>query len=222
MTTIIVTPGEKAVIEAFEKLGVTIEIKNLLLGDIHICKGGEPVYIIERKAKSDLSASIKDGRYREQKSRLFQTGLPPEQIIYLIENLKVADNTVWGAICNTQCRDRCTVFQTKSTVETAEYISHLAKSVDKFYNKTETPIKVDIKKRSCAPEDWIVQSLALIPKCSENVARVIVEKYPKMTDLKLAIGEGHEAISNLKFGASQRRIGDKLAKDICNFINLNW
>lgn len=222
--SIVVTPGETALIEAFSKKAIPIETKNLLVGDIHICKGETPVYIIERKAKGDLAASIKDGRYHEQKSRLFQTGVPRENIIYLIENLKEPDNAVWGAICNTQYRDKCTVFQTRSTNESVDYLVHLAKSVDKFYeNAGAPPIETNIKKQSCSPEDWFTHCLTLIPKVSKNVATVIVQKYPKFTDLKSAIKtDGSKAISELKFGASQRRIGDKLAGEICQFINLNY
>lgn len=40
-------------------------------------------YIIERKILSDLTQSIIDGRYKEQKSRLSKSGL--EKVVYLVE-----------------------------------------------------------------------------------------------------------------------------------------
>ena len=55
-----------------KKENITVTSDNLPLGDIIICddKGTEKL-IIERKTLSDLAASIRDGRYKEQK-----VGLP--------------------------------------------------------------------------------------------------------------------------------------------------
>ena len=85
--SIIITPGETKLIEAFKDQNYNVIIENLLVGDIHIRKDDKTVYILERKAGSDLDASIKDGRYKEQKSRLFETGIPRKNIIYIIEKL---------------------------------------------------------------------------------------------------------------------------------------
>ena len=46
------------------------ENKNLLVGDINYEIDNKLVLIIERKTVNDLSQSIKDGRYREQKARI--------------------------------------------------------------------------------------------------------------------------------------------------------
>ena len=155
--TIIVTPGEIALIEAFNKADIEIVKKDLKVGDIHIEHEDNVVYIFERKAKGDLDASIKDGRYHEQKSRLIETGLPLKNIVYIIEQLSKPRNQgvhkrVWSAICNTQHRDGFTVFQTRTIEETVEYIANMAKSVinhsvknDEIINKT---VNVDIKKRT--------------------------------------------------------------------------
>ena len=47
-----------------------IKYENLDLGDIVIKYNNEVKYIFERKTIRDLSDSIKDGRYHEQKQRL--------------------------------------------------------------------------------------------------------------------------------------------------------
>ena len=58
----------------------------LHLGDIQFQnEDSESIVIIERKTLEDLSASIKDGRYREQSQRLSMTSLVRHRIIYLIE-----------------------------------------------------------------------------------------------------------------------------------------
>ena len=47
-----------------------IKFENLDLGDILIKYNNETKFIFERKTIRDLSDSIKDGRYHEQKQRL--------------------------------------------------------------------------------------------------------------------------------------------------------
>ena len=47
-----------------------VTFSNLDLGDYLFKYNGEVVAIIERKTIDDMANSIKDGRYREQKSRL--------------------------------------------------------------------------------------------------------------------------------------------------------
>jgi hypothetical protein len=67
-----------------------ITTRNLPVGDIWIGLSGEDILpgglIIERKTVADLEASIKDGRYREQRLRLLthcqETGARP---LYIIE-----------------------------------------------------------------------------------------------------------------------------------------
>lgn len=59
--------------------------ETLPLGDIIINDGTNDCIIIERKTLSDLSASIKDGRYEEQSYRLNGLQHHNHNIIYLIE-----------------------------------------------------------------------------------------------------------------------------------------
>ena len=67
---IIIDNREKDLIELFKNNNVTHVNKNLDIGDIQFIINNEIIYIIERKTYDDLGASIKDGRYKEQKIRL--------------------------------------------------------------------------------------------------------------------------------------------------------
>ncbi len=230
--SIVVTPGETALLDAFAKAGIEVITENLLVGDAHIRKGDQTVYIFERKAKGDLDASIKDGRYREQKSRLLETGVPRKNIVYVIEQLTKprGDSVykrVWSAICNSQHRDGFTVFQTKNADDTVDYLVGMARSVEQFTSikdsNTTDEVNVNIKKRQVAQEDWFRYSLTLIPKCSLSIAEVITGEYPTMTALITAVEEdGEVCLANLKHGASQRRIGNKLSTEICETIVNNY
>ena len=59
--------------------------QTLPLGDVIINDGQNDCIIVERKTLSDLSASIKDGRYEEQSYRLNGLNHHNHNIIYLIE-----------------------------------------------------------------------------------------------------------------------------------------
>ncbi|PIA17124.1 ERCC4-domain-containing protein [Coemansia reversa NRRL 1564] len=78
-----------------EKHGIIIEIRPLTVGDYlwiarakssSIYKGFPDIvldYLVERKRMDDLCASIRDGRYREQHSRIHSTGFT--NVFYIVE-----------------------------------------------------------------------------------------------------------------------------------------
>jgi len=76
----------EATISAVPKFNaIKLVSETLPLGDIIINDGTNDCIIIERKTLSDLSASIKDGRYEEQSYRLNGIQHHNHNIIYLIE-----------------------------------------------------------------------------------------------------------------------------------------
>eukprot|EP01132_Coremiostelium_polycephalum_P001165 gene1165-1475_t len=94
-------------------------------------------YIVERKRVDDLSSSIMDGRYKEQKFRLLKCGC--ENIIYLVEGgVKHSQNKSWGsvnfglppdtllsAMVSTQVNNGIVVHETQSLDSTIEYIQSI-------------------------------------------------------------------------------------------------
>ena len=242
--TIIITPGETTLIQELIKLDIPYKSQNLLIGDIHIqTANGETVYIIERKARGDLDASIKDGRYKEQKARLIETGISRHCVIYLVENLKTPNDDpgkqrVWSAISNTFNRDGFSVFQTQSTHQSAIFLNALRKSVEQhesYFAKLNAapdvqtsdsqsqsqsqPVNVNIKKKQVSKELWFTYSLTLIPRCSIGIAKIITDKFPTISALKDEIdNSGVNCLSELRYGESKKRIGVKLSNEICNII----
>ncbi len=72
----------KAIIESNPKFAnIVIKIENLPIGDIIISEDQVDKIIIERKSLSDLSSSIRDGRYEEQSYRLNGLNHPNHNII---------------------------------------------------------------------------------------------------------------------------------------------
>lgn len=77
---------EHQLLSLFNENSIDIIQKQLDIGDILITDDNEQVYcIIERKTVKDMIASVKDGRYKEQKLRLL-TNFNRKNILYLIED----------------------------------------------------------------------------------------------------------------------------------------
>lgn len=77
---------EHQLISLFSETDIKIEQKQLDIGDILITDDNDQVYcIIERKTIKDMLASVKDGRYKEQKLRLVSS-FNRKNILYLIED----------------------------------------------------------------------------------------------------------------------------------------
>ncbi|GAB1606528.1 hypothetical protein Ahia01_000935400 [Argonauta hians] len=96
-------------------------------------------YIVERKRMDDLSGSIVDGRFREQKFRLKQSGL--SHPIYLIEDygsvkhFSVSEDKLIQAITNTQVIDGFFVKRTGNTKESVAYLTILTRYLQSYYLK---------------------------------------------------------------------------------------
>ena len=109
------------------------KLETLDLGDIQYRKNDEILLIIERKTLRDLSASIMDGRSREQKARLLNCGFPRDRVLYVIEgdlpkdlsqNVgSVPGNTLVGSMINTMFRDGLMIYRTSGTSETVSFIN---------------------------------------------------------------------------------------------------
>lgn len=113
---------------------------NLHLGDFQFVDDsddGNVYMIIERKTVNDLAASIKDGRYMEQKMRLLSKRRddPSIKIAYIIEGeysfspsftcAHVNNKSLSGVIINSNIRDNIIVWSTKNISDTNDLIMNL-------------------------------------------------------------------------------------------------
>lgn len=126
-----------------ESLGVLYEVRRLTVGDfLWIARdkeGNELVlpYIIERKRMDDLAASIRDGRFHEQKHRLKQSGI--QNIIYLIEDY--GDNEHLGlpldnlkqALSNTLIHNNLAIEHTENHRRSMMYLQGLTQILIRLY-----------------------------------------------------------------------------------------
>lgn len=88
-------------------------------------------YIVERKRMDDLGASIKDGRFHEQKFRLRKCGL--KNVIYLVENfgsnshVGLPIQSLKQALANTRVQDGFKVHMTDSLSNSARFLAMMTK-----------------------------------------------------------------------------------------------
>ena len=213
--------------------------KQLDLGDIFI---DSPSYklMIERKTISDFNASLRDGRYRNQKLRLLEwrdTDISTKRVIYILEtNGDTKDSAYWGAVINASLRDNIIVIQTDNTKKTAEIIEDIKKKVDenKFENLKITRNEIYLegcnnnKKGDYSnPATFYLGALTLIPGISKNISAEIVQRFPtlillideikkNLTNTELKMKKRLQFLSDIKI--NERRLGDKLAEKICNYL----
>jgi len=213
--------------------------KQLDLGDIFI---DSPSYklMIERKTISDFNASLRDGRYRNQKLRLLEwrdSDITMKRVIYILEtNGDTKDSAYWGAVINASLRDNIIVIQSDNTKKTAEIIDDIKKKVDdnKFENLKITRNEIYLegcnnnKKGDYSnPATFYLGALTLIPGISKNISAEIVQQFPtlillideikkNLANTELKMKKRLQFLSDIKI--NERRLGDKLAEKICNYL----
>ncbi|RUO95578.1 restriction endonuclease type II-like protein, partial [Jimgerdemannia flammicorona] len=126
-----------------QKHHVKVEVRALELGDIvWVARRHSDMmelvlnWIIERKRMDDLVASMKDGRFAEQKARLRCSGA--DRVVYIIEEYDSAavdafnPQAIISAISTTQTRDGFFVKRTSSTDHTITYLTTLHNELRKM------------------------------------------------------------------------------------------
>ena len=191
--------------------GVSITIEPLDVGDVHIVFGEHSI-LFERKSLPDLAASVKDNRYREQKTRLLASGTKPKHIIYILEGVPAQQtllssdfpvhglrpSVVSGMMIYTMLRDGIHVINVKNTDETGAWIWSIAmkclSNPEKVFGTTEQEqggagtnsylqnIKVR-KMDNITPESCYMMQLCQIPNISISTAQEISKRYPSMLNL---------------------------------------
>ena len=221
--TLTIDSREHELIQLCQEKQIPIQTGSLPVGDIMIT-WGEQTLVFERKTMSDLAASIKDGRFREQKQRLTST-FPFHRITYIIESkplILTTNDTLYGldtkalisALISSRYRDGIQVIHTCTLHETLWYLqqiqhrmgekTHLVTDSKEEYTAT---LKVKTKKiDNITPEICYLLQLSQIPTLSMTLAKDIATKYPTLSSLFTAIKEhGEKAFCDIP-GMGPKRI----------------
>lgn len=205
-------------------------------------KGHELVlpYIIERKRMDDLGASIKDGRFHEQKFRLRKCGL--KNVIYMIENygknkhVGLPLQTLTQALANTRVQDGFKIHWTDSLKNSARFLAMMTKRLTiefknknlkgadretsndelmtfKFFNMSS------MKTKALTVTETFIKVLLQLKGVSVEKALAITSEYRTPKSLidayqKCDGDSGMLLLANLKYGCKPRNVGPKVSKSI--------
>ena len=215
---------------------ITITKEQLELGDIIIKIDDDPdsIFVYERKTMNDMISSVKDGRYKEQKTRLISNF---ENINYIIEGTDIicsnnshSQQLLTSIYYYSMYRDNINVLFTKNVKDTVTLILLIStKMVDKPENfkkhlkeDKENKEYIDVckiksKKISNIDKDtcYLLQ-LSQIPTISKQLAKNIKEVYPNLKSL-LAILEDEKRIEILmKISGIGLNKANKIVEYLCD------
>lgn len=177
---------------------IPFQTASLEVGDM-LLKSPTETLVFERKTLADLEASIKDGRYREQKQRLKST-FPFHRITYVIEgtlNSRSSKSSI-SALVSSRYRDGFQVFHTSGVADTVWHLSQIQERMaipdktafDTSNGEYASAVKSKTKKcENLTPEMTYLMQLAQIPGLSMTIAQDISKVYPCFSALLKAIGE---------------------------------
>ena len=188
---------------ALKELLPEAEVQQLDIGDIQFFMPDEnnndfPIFVIERKKVTDLSASIRDNRSREQRARLLNYCKPKSiSVLYLIEEFytknsrySLPKDTLRSALTNLMIRDHIFVYHTNELEESALFIRKIARKLVEFKDHSHnasfaeyTNLLQSRKQDNKTPEKVYLLQLATIPKVSMSIAKVIAKEYPDWNTL---------------------------------------
>lgn len=219
--------------------GVRVEyrIANLQVGDFIIEKDNNKVLLIERKSIKDLCASIIDGRFREQKERLYDSIGDNDRILYIIEGNKKAmvsgnlSNTiVESSIINLVFKHKYKCLTSLDENDTLDIILLLYKKIganEFIANETPktTPMKL-LSKSDKIKGNMMAIQLSVVPGVSYQTALKLSEKYCNMKSLIDAYNncENEESrellLSSIELN-SKRKVGEAMSKKIYTALMKN-
>lgn len=210
-------------------------VKNLELGDINIIMG-DALFVFERKTLADVAASVKDGRYREQKARILAS-VPAHRVTYIIEyndhnpipkddkKYGMSRDVYTGVYMSLLYRDGIHVLFLKDTAEIAQWITDFAQKLMRDPSKYictagaagaacsySDSLKIKSQKQANLNKDLVYKlMISQIPGVSMKLAENIAEKYPNLKSL----------LDNLTIKKLQEieLIGKKKAQTIIEYLS---
>jgi len=220
---------------------ITIKCELLEIGDILI-KYEDLIFVFERKTPLDLIASIKDGRYKEQKARLV-SNYAQNSISYIIEgdnivatqsNTKSNTNMLLGAYYHTMFRDNIRILFTKNIMETATFVLTFAVRVLENPNKFKIEMNessstsycdvVKMKKKkidNIDPTVCYIMQLSQIPNISTKLAENISKVYPNMIELITTLQNIDTQDAKIKVLTQIDKIGREKAQAILKYLHFD-
>ena len=227
MITIDTNEAESFMYEYLTSNQYPTERKRLDVGDVMISSDDRKI-VLERKTWTDMSASLCDGRWHEQKSRMLNED-GTTKFGYVIEGHIldwnshsfhcINSNAMWGALIKTQIRDDMYVFHTVDKNATCLLLKYLYENLVKGEFKIkEAKIVTGTNKRkknNLQDHDNLYKAmLCTIPGVSKKKADSICIKYPS---IKCLLSADKNELSEIN--CDGRKLGPAVSTTIMDFLN---
>lgn len=217
----------------YAREGVSVVVENMELGDLLIRKEDRALLLIERKSVRDLVASLKDGRYHDQRRRWkeFLADVPNARVALWIEGDLMAmdcDARTMGSLVNSLHRLQAVhgilvyqVLTRSGFLKSADMmLEKFLKNPDHLVCENGNGCYVDLKKYKKTPTDlspaclW-QNLLAMIPGVSMGAASKIVEAFPTRSSLMM---DDHARTKLAEIKTSSRRLGTVVAGRVMDLM----
>jgi ERCC4-type nuclease len=189
---------ERALVLNLVAHGLSPSVRRLTVADVLIedSEGGVAL-AVERKTAADLTASLVDGRFAEQRARLIEA-YGHDRVAYVIEGeLQGTPAAERGAILSLQLRDRVMLLRTTDVSETGELVRKLAALADEGRLEYRAAPPAALARVRRAPTDTprsaLASFLSLLPGVSAAMATSVVALFSGPSELCAALREDPEA-----------------------------
>jgi ERCC4-type nuclease len=204
---------------------ISVDIIQLPLGDCIINNS----LIIERKTLTDLAASIKDGRYREQSFRLQKSLEEGYKVLYLIEgNLDLYVGTIpkdtlvktFYSLMNKGFN----VFLTKNVKDSAYFILQFYEKMKTVETKQATTYEetegiIHKQKNTNLNRDNIsIFMLSQIPGISTVTATILMDNYKHISQLIQELNTNPNCLEDFEYINPKNNKPKKLNKNVIKSI----
>lgn len=246
MISLLIDSRESAILQLCQDLSIPFQNTCLPLADIEF-RNDTFTLLLERKSWNDLHASITDGRYREQRSRLLQSRSPTSKFAYCIDmspsSCSLSNDILQQHLLTlhrlTLAYDIPLFFftDTNNLVLWLQWILEQP-SLSLFFQQRNTHqdqmenILLSnhiLKKNTMSPKTWLLSSLLCLHGVSYSIANVISNEFQSWAQFSHWIFEIQQhppplsisRLENLLFSTPKRtnqKIGKSLALKIISFF----
>jgi len=184
--------------------------------------------LIERKSANDLVASIGDGRYREQRSRLLEWRTETHKFMYLIEG--DPDDVCIRTLHRLMISYDIPVWRTVNIEKTVEWIQWVyAQGLSIFFKKRDLEqdrvesirFSKNLHKKSvCTSKNILISMLQSINGVSYEMAVAIAAPYSSVHDMIISYERGEFLKSDISYSTSTNNMKKISPKTIQRVIEI--
>jgi len=191
----------------------------LTTGDFQVWRGDTAALVVERKTRSDLHASLLDGRFHTQRARMVHE-FGADKVAYIIEGGTCWSESASAAEIGIVLRDRIPVLWSSGLDDTAALLARLSRC---DVAPRDSPPSGELAVRTArssqdSPEASLAAMLRCVPGVSASRALLLSAKFGSMSKLVGRIAQDTDGvvaeIASFKAAPGKNAFGKALARRV--------